>query len=174
MALARLLSRAANATVHAYVFDPEEREQVIAYGNGHRVGGDKVVYEDVELPGEERAGRRGLRAAAGALAHGTPGLCVRPHARGAAGHAARLLERACCRFGRSPDGRADPWSPAPEPARAPPRRRRRRAAEAAQSALLARSSVGPSRATTVSRTRWLRKYWPSTAKLPATAAVSPR
>jgi hypothetical protein len=52
-ALARMLSRAASATVHAYVYDPEEREQVIAYGNGHRVGGDKVLYEDVELSGEE-------------------------------------------------------------------------------------------------------------------------
>jgi len=52
-ALARMLSRVANATVHVYVYDPEEREQVIAYGNGHRVGGDQVVYEDVELSGEE-------------------------------------------------------------------------------------------------------------------------
>lgn len=52
-ALARMLSREANAAVHAYVYDPEEREQVIAYGNGRRVGGDKVVYEDVELSGEE-------------------------------------------------------------------------------------------------------------------------
>ncbi len=49
-ALARLLSRVANATVHAYVFDPEAYEEVIAYGNGRRVGGDKLVYEDVELP----------------------------------------------------------------------------------------------------------------------------
>lgn len=48
--LARLLSRVANATVHAYVFDPEAYEEVIAYGNGRRVGGDKLVYEDVELP----------------------------------------------------------------------------------------------------------------------------
>ncbi|MFL5350286.1 MAG: hypothetical protein ACJ8AT_36385 [Hyalangium sp.] len=52
-ALPRLLSRAANATVHAYVFDPAEGEQVIAYGNGHRVGGDEVLYADVELSGEE-------------------------------------------------------------------------------------------------------------------------
>ena len=52
-ALARTLSRVANATVHVYVFDPAEGEQVIAYGNGHRVGGDEVVYEDVELSGEE-------------------------------------------------------------------------------------------------------------------------
>lgn len=52
-ALPRLLSRMANATVHAYVYDPEECEQVIAYGNGHRVGGDRVRYSDVELSGEE-------------------------------------------------------------------------------------------------------------------------
>jgi hypothetical protein len=52
-ALPRLLSRAANATVHTYVYDPKECEEVIAYGNGHRVGGDRVVYADVELTGEE-------------------------------------------------------------------------------------------------------------------------
>ncbi len=51
-ALACSLSRAAGATVHAYVFDPEEYEEVIAYGNGRRVGGERVVYEDVELPEE--------------------------------------------------------------------------------------------------------------------------
>jgi hypothetical protein len=50
-ALPRLLSRAANVTVHAYVYDPDEGEEVIAYGNGRRVGGERVVYEDVELPG---------------------------------------------------------------------------------------------------------------------------
>lgn len=52
-ALPRLLSRAANATVLAYVYDPAECEEVIAYGNGHRVGGDRVSYSDVELTGEE-------------------------------------------------------------------------------------------------------------------------
>jgi hypothetical protein len=52
-ALPRLLSRAANATVHVYAYDPEEGEEVIAYGNGRRVGGDQVVYGDVELSGEE-------------------------------------------------------------------------------------------------------------------------
>jgi hypothetical protein len=52
-ALPRLLSRAANATVHVYVYSPEEGEQVIAYGNGRRVGGDRVVYDDVEMSGEE-------------------------------------------------------------------------------------------------------------------------
>lgn len=48
--LPRLLSREANLTVHAYVFDPDEGEEVIAYGNGRRVGGERLVYEDVELP----------------------------------------------------------------------------------------------------------------------------
>lgn len=51
-ALPRLLSREANLTVHAYVFDPDEGEEVIAYGNGRRVGGERLVYEDVELPCE--------------------------------------------------------------------------------------------------------------------------
>ncbi|MDC0709257.1 hypothetical protein POL68_12360 [Stigmatella sp. ncwal1] len=49
-ALPKLLSRAANATVHAYLYAPSSNEEVIAYGNGHRVGGDRVVYDDVELP----------------------------------------------------------------------------------------------------------------------------
>lgn len=52
-ALPRLLSQAANATVHTYVYDPTECEEVIAYGNGRRVGGDRVSYSDVELSGEE-------------------------------------------------------------------------------------------------------------------------
>ncbi|WP_224249664.1 hypothetical protein [Hyalangium gracile] len=52
-ALPRLLSRAANATVHTYVYEPAAGEQVIAYGNGHRVGGDQVIYADVEMSGEE-------------------------------------------------------------------------------------------------------------------------
>jgi hypothetical protein len=47
--LAQLLSRAANATVHAYVYEPTTHEEVIAYGNGRRVGGDRVVYDEVEL-----------------------------------------------------------------------------------------------------------------------------
>lgn len=51
-ALARSLSRAAGTTVHAYVFDPEEAEEVVSWGGGRRVGGERVVYEDVELPDE--------------------------------------------------------------------------------------------------------------------------
>lgn len=51
-ALPRLLSRETNLTVHAYVFDPDEGEEVIGFGNGRRVGGERLVYEDVELPCE--------------------------------------------------------------------------------------------------------------------------
>lgn len=47
--LPQLLSRVANATVHAYVYEPTTQEEVIAYGNGRRVGGDRVVYDEVEL-----------------------------------------------------------------------------------------------------------------------------
>ncbi|WP_224365493.1 hypothetical protein [Hyalangium versicolor] len=54
-ALPRLLSRAANATVHTYTYDSAVGEQVIAHGNGHQVGGDQVVYADVDLSGEEEA-----------------------------------------------------------------------------------------------------------------------
>ncbi|MBF5042646.1 hypothetical protein FGE12_09560 [Aggregicoccus sp. 17bor-14] len=58
-ALARTLSRVASATVHAYVFDPDEREEVISWGNGRRVGGECVVYDDVELPEEMGDGEGG-------------------------------------------------------------------------------------------------------------------
>jgi hypothetical protein len=51
-ALPRLLSGAANVTVHAYVLDSREGEEVIGYGNGRRVGGERLVYEDVDLPCE--------------------------------------------------------------------------------------------------------------------------
>jgi hypothetical protein len=51
--LARVLSRASNLTVHTYIYDPAAGEQVIAYGNGRRVGGEQVLYEDVELSTEE-------------------------------------------------------------------------------------------------------------------------
>ncbi|XXF80301.1 hypothetical protein P2318_11255 [Myxococcaceae bacterium GXIMD 01537] len=53
--LARLLSDEAHVTVHAYLFDPDEGEEVIAYGNGRRVGGERLRYEDVELPCEPEA-----------------------------------------------------------------------------------------------------------------------
>ena len=48
--LARMLSRAASLTVQAYVYDPQEYEQVIAFGRGHYVGGERLNYDDVELP----------------------------------------------------------------------------------------------------------------------------
>lgn len=52
-ALARRLSEHLNVTVHAYAFDPDEVEQVIAYANGRRVGGELLRYEDAELPEDE-------------------------------------------------------------------------------------------------------------------------
>lgn len=52
-ALARRLSEHLRLTVHAYAFDLEEVEQVIAYANGRRVGGELLQYEDVELPDED-------------------------------------------------------------------------------------------------------------------------
>jgi hypothetical protein len=51
-AFARRLSEHLNQTVSAYCFDPEELEQVINYGNGRRVGGELLRYEDVELDDE--------------------------------------------------------------------------------------------------------------------------
>jgi hypothetical protein len=48
-ALAARLSIAFGVTVHAYVFDPDEMEQVVTYGDGHRVGGDTLRYEDAEI-----------------------------------------------------------------------------------------------------------------------------
>ena len=52
-ALARRLSEHLPVTVHAYAFDPDEVEQVIAYANGRRVGGEMLRYEDAELPENE-------------------------------------------------------------------------------------------------------------------------
>jgi hypothetical protein len=52
-AFARRLSEHLSQTVSAYCFDPEELEQVINYGNGRRVGGELLRYEDVELDDDE-------------------------------------------------------------------------------------------------------------------------
>jgi hypothetical protein len=52
-ALAERLSTALGVTVHAYVFDPEELEQVVTYGGGHRVGGETLRYEDAEVDDED-------------------------------------------------------------------------------------------------------------------------
>lgn len=51
--LARRLSEHLRVTVHAYAFDPDEAEQVIAYADGRRVGGEMVRYQDAELPDDE-------------------------------------------------------------------------------------------------------------------------
>lgn len=52
-ALARRLSEHLGVTVHAYAFDPDEVEQVIAYANGRRVGGELLRYEAADLPDDE-------------------------------------------------------------------------------------------------------------------------
>jgi hypothetical protein len=52
-AFARGLSSVLGSTVHAYVFDPDELEQVVSFGGGRKVGGERLRYEDAELPGDE-------------------------------------------------------------------------------------------------------------------------
>ena len=49
-ALARLLSQAAGVTVHSYVYDPQEYEEVLTFGGGQHVGGERLLYDEVELP----------------------------------------------------------------------------------------------------------------------------
>jgi hypothetical protein len=49
-ALARLLSQMTGLTVHAYVYDPQEYEEVMAFGGGQHVGGERLLYDQVELP----------------------------------------------------------------------------------------------------------------------------
>lgn len=51
--LARRLSEHLRVTVHAYAFDPDEAEQVVAYANGRPVGGELLRYADVELPDDD-------------------------------------------------------------------------------------------------------------------------
>ncbi|MBL8924051.1 MAG: hypothetical protein JNJ54_34660 [Myxococcaceae bacterium] len=48
-ALARRLSEHLKTALHVYVFDPDELEQVMAYGNGRRVGGELLRYVDVDF-----------------------------------------------------------------------------------------------------------------------------
>ncbi|QRK13910.1 hypothetical protein JQX13_32935 [Archangium violaceum] len=48
--LARLLSREVGVTVHSYVYDPQEYEEVKAFGGGQHVGGERLLYDEVELP----------------------------------------------------------------------------------------------------------------------------
>ena len=52
-ALARLLSREFQITIHAYVLDPEEFEQVVTYASGGKVGGERVEYDRVDAPGTD-------------------------------------------------------------------------------------------------------------------------
>jgi len=48
-ALAKILSRELKTTVHAYVLDTEELEQVVSFGDGQKVGGERLRYEDYDL-----------------------------------------------------------------------------------------------------------------------------
>ncbi len=50
---AKRLSEHLALVVHAYVFDPDELEQVVSYGNGRKVGGESLTYEDAELPDDD-------------------------------------------------------------------------------------------------------------------------
>jgi hypothetical protein len=52
-ALAVRLSKAASDTVHAYVHDPGELEQVVTYEDGRRTGGEVLRYGEVEVFFEE-------------------------------------------------------------------------------------------------------------------------
>jgi hypothetical protein len=52
-ALAAALSLALPVTVHAYSFDPDAFEAVSTYGGGARVGGETVVYDELDLDLEE-------------------------------------------------------------------------------------------------------------------------
>lgn len=47
-ALAMILSATAKLTVHAYVLD-HDFEEVVSYGNGRKVGGELLRYEDADL-----------------------------------------------------------------------------------------------------------------------------
>jgi len=52
-AFARRMSEHLSLVVHAYVFDPDELEQVVSYANGRKVGGESLRYEDAELPDDD-------------------------------------------------------------------------------------------------------------------------
>ncbi len=51
--LARRLSEHLKTALHVYVFDPDDLEQVMAYGNGRRVGGELLRYVDVDFDIDE-------------------------------------------------------------------------------------------------------------------------
>lgn len=52
-ALAKLLSETAVHTFYAYMFDPEEEEQVLTFSEGQYVGGERVRYQDAHLTEDE-------------------------------------------------------------------------------------------------------------------------
>ncbi len=52
-ALAAALSLELEGTVQAYAFDPERFEAVAAYGGGAMVGGETVLYEELDLDLED-------------------------------------------------------------------------------------------------------------------------
>src|SRR5260370_15077585 len=52
-ALARLLSSDLSSAVHVYALDPEELEEVTSYGKGRRGGGERLAYDQLELPAGE-------------------------------------------------------------------------------------------------------------------------
>lgn len=52
-AFARLLSSELSSPVHVYALDPEQLEEVTSYGNGRRVGGERMEYDQLELPETE-------------------------------------------------------------------------------------------------------------------------
>ena len=52
-ALPQRLSLVHPLPVHAYVLQPDEFEAVAAYAGGHRVGGERLRYDDLDLSEEE-------------------------------------------------------------------------------------------------------------------------
>jgi hypothetical protein len=51
--LAAALSLCLEGTVHAYAFDPDAFEAVTAYGGGAAVGGETLLYEELDLEVDE-------------------------------------------------------------------------------------------------------------------------
>lgn len=52
-AFAKIVSARLGITVHAYAIDPDAFEEVIGYGNGRRVGGESLRYENAEMPDDD-------------------------------------------------------------------------------------------------------------------------
>lgn len=53
-ALAQLLSSGQTLAVQVYVLLPAELEEVVAYADGRRVGGERIRYRDIDLTDEEQ------------------------------------------------------------------------------------------------------------------------